>query len=222
MQQPPTVEKHFNVTGLYVPEQDYMCDISSKVSAVVAMVDRGDYFTINRARQYGKTTLQWQAELSLVSKGYQVAGISFEGVGDESFENAETFCQSLLGQIASKLNNRVQGDGEVWLDSSIVTFELLDKHIDNLCKNKNGVGFYHLESEMRDGERTDVIVDYNSEQFIVELKLWYGEGSHEKALEQIAGYLLTFDFRKENNSGKPQGKWEEYEGKRIFDCMVGV
>ncbi|MCL1956596.1 MAG: hypothetical protein FWF63_04680, partial [Fibromonadales bacterium] len=96
----------------------------------------------------------------------------------------------------------------------------------------NGVGFYHLESETRDGERTDVIVDYNTEQFIVELKLWYGEASHEKALEQLAGYLesknkdtgymLTFDFRKENNTGKPQAKWSEHKGKRIFDCMTGI
>jgi len=78
----------------------------------------------------------------------------------------------------------------------------------------------------------DVVVDYRSEQFIVELKLWYGESSHEKAYEQLfvyleskskdAGYLLTFDFRKEDNTGKPQAKWVEYKGKRIFDCMVGV
>jgi hypothetical protein len=96
----------------------------------------------------------------------------------------------------------------------------------------NGVGFYHLESETRDGERTDVIIDYSSEQFIVELKLWYGEASHEKALEQIAGYLdskgkdtgylLTFDFRKENNTGKPRIEWVEFGGKRIFDVMVGI
>jgi hypothetical protein len=96
----------------------------------------------------------------------------------------------------------------------------------------NGVGFYHLESETRDGERTDVIVDYNSEQFIVELKLWRGEASHEAALEQITGYLnnkgkdtgylLTFDFRKENNTGKPRIEWVELEGKRILDLMVGV
>jgi hypothetical protein len=89
-----------------------------------------------------------------------------------------------------------------------------------------------LESETRDGERTDVIVDYNSEQFIVELKLWRGEVSHEKALEQLAGYLdskgkdvgflLTFDFRKENNVGKPRVERVEFGGKRIFDVMVGV
>jgi hypothetical protein len=95
----------------------------------------------------------------------------------------------------------------------------------------NGGGFYHLESEIRDRRRTDVIVDYNAEQFIVELKLWYGEAEHEKACEQLAGYLedknmdtgylLTFDFRKEKNVGKPKFEWVEYNGKKIFDVMVG-
>ncbi|MDR3000510.1 MAG: AAA-like domain-containing protein [Fibromonadaceae bacterium] len=96
----------------------------------------------------------------------------------------------------------------------------------------NGNGFYHIEAETRNLERTDVIVDFDDEQFIVELKVWKGEASHEKALEQIAnylesknkseGYLLTFDFRKRDNVGQPQMKWVEYKGKRIFDCMVGV
>jgi len=96
----------------------------------------------------------------------------------------------------------------------------------------NGNGFYHIEAETRDRERMDIVIDFGGEQFIVELKLWYGEASHEKALEQLAGYLdsknkdtgylLTFDFRKENNIGKPQAKWVEHKGKRIFDCMVGI
>jgi hypothetical protein len=96
----------------------------------------------------------------------------------------------------------------------------------------NGTGFCHVESETRNARRMDVIVDYNSEQFIVELKLWYGEASHEKALEQLAGYLdskgknagylLTFDFRKEANTGKPRIERVEFGGKRILDVMVGV
>jgi elongation factor P hydroxylase len=59
-------------------------------------------------------------------------------------------------------------------------------------------------------------VDYRSEQFIVELKLWYGDAAHEDAYKQIAGYLesknkdtgylLTFDFRKAENVGKLQIK----------------
>ncbi|MDR3020613.1 MAG: hypothetical protein LBU66_06895 [Treponema sp.] len=95
----------------------------------------------------------------------------------------------------------------------------------------NSNGFYHLESETRDGERTDIIIDYLTEQFIVELKLWYGEVAHEDAYEQLAGYLdsknkdmgylVTFDFRKEKNVGKPKFGWVEHGGKRIFDVMVG-
>jgi hypothetical protein len=95
----------------------------------------------------------------------------------------------------------------------------------------NGVGFFHLESETRDSERTDVIVDYNAEQFIVELKLWYGDAAHEKAYEQLfgyldsknkeIGYLLTFDFRKNENVGKPKIEWVEYKGKKILDIIVG-
>jgi hypothetical protein len=95
----------------------------------------------------------------------------------------------------------------------------------------NGVGFYHIESQTRDSECMDIVVDYKSEQFIVELKLWYGNAAHQKALDQLwgyldrknasTGYLLTFDFRKEQNVGKPTEEWIEWKGKKIFDCMVG-
>jgi hypothetical protein len=96
----------------------------------------------------------------------------------------------------------------------------------------NGMGFYHVESETRDAKRMDVIVNFGAEQFIVELKLWYGEAAHEKALDQIVGYLerknkdtgylITFDFRKENNTGAPKMAWIEHGGKKIFDVMAGV
>ena len=48
--------REFNSTGLCVPERHYMVDISDRVAQMRAMVERGDYFCINRARQYGKTT----------------------------------------------------------------------------------------------------------------------------------------------------------------------
>jgi len=522
-------KKYFNVTGLCLPDKHYMVDISNKVNQIATMVERGDYFTINRARQYGKTTIIRQLEKYLLEKGYQVARISFEGIGDEPFENAKNFCQTLLRQISEALNcNDIKGY-TTWINKSVSTFEEFDIHLNKVCKNKkvvlfidetdktsnnmvflrfigmlrdkylvrgnskkatfqsvilagvydirnlklkmiqagthqlqdgekrinspwniaaefkvdmsfsapeiatmlneyekdyktgmdietiskeiraytngypylvsrickkieedldrdwtingiqkavkmilrdrstlfddiaqniaankelhdmmfnivalgeqytysaidatidlgltfgflirqgdnvvignrifeilfyeyfihrmklkkrelredlasevvfnnkfnmqltiekftrhyyelyresekkfmesecrmlfltylrpliNGGGFYHIESETRNAKRMDVIVDYNSEQFIVELKLWYGDTSHENALEQIAGYLesknentgylLTFDFRKEQNTGKPKMEWVEYKGKRIFDIIVGI
>lgn len=49
--------KRFNTTGLCVPEMHYMVDISGKIKKIEEMVEHGSYFTINRPRQYGKTTV---------------------------------------------------------------------------------------------------------------------------------------------------------------------
>jgi len=521
--------REFNVTGLCIPSKHYMADVSEKIRQIMAMVEKGQYFTINRARQYGKTTTLWLLDDELVKQGYAVAHLSFEGIGDTPFENEENFCQSLLKQIARELKRRNIKEFSLWEECKAKTFGDLDIFLNSACDGKklvliidetdktsnnlvflrfigmlrdkyllreksgatfqsvilcgvydiknlklkmiqagthqlqdgekrinspwniavefkidmslnekeiasmlreyendhktgmnidaiskeirvytngypylvsricqrieedlnrdwtisgvqnavkeilfeqstlfddifkniesypelkellreltvgnraysynidnqaiqfasifgivekrgtlvaihnrifevritnyfasekemernriipssiinlvagkekfdmplflekftnhyyeiyhnkdidflerecrllfitylrpyiNGTGFYHLESETRDGERTDVIIDYLSEQFVVELKLWYGDVAHEEAFEQIAGYLesknkdvgylLTFDFRKTANICKPQIGWVEHKGKRILDVMVGV
>ena len=522
--------REFNVTGLCIPNKHYMADISEKIRQIMAMVEKGQYFTINRARQYGKTTTIRQLEKILLENGYQVARISFEGIGDTPFENEENFCQNIIDQISKAINRTNVEYAKAWINDSVKTFIELSAFLNKICKDKkvvliidetdktsnnfvflrfvgmlrdkylergnedsttfqsvilagvydiknlklkmiqagthqlqdgekrinspwniavnfkvdmslnekeiasmlkeyendhkigmdieaiakeiraytsgypylvsricqnieedlgrdwtisgiqnavkeilfeqstlfddifkniksypdlkellreltvgnraysynidnqaiqfasifgivekrgtlvaihnrifevritnyfasekemernkiipsstinlvagkekfdmllflekfanhyyeiyhkkdidflerecrllfitylrpyiNGTGFYHLESETRDGERTDVIIDYLSEQFVVELKLWYGEVAHEEAFEQITGYLenknkdtgylLTFDFRKTKNVGKPQIGRVEHKGKRILDVMVGV
>lgn len=75
----------------------------------------------------------------------------------------------------------------------------------------NGVGNYYLEAQTRDARRTDVIVDYAGEQFIVELKIWHGNEYHERGEEQLTeyleyyhkdkGYLLSFNFNKNKETG---------------------
>lgn len=93
----------------------------------------------------------------------------------------------------------------------------------------NGIGFYYIEPETRNERRMDIVLVYEKEQFIIELKLWRGEKNHEYGYEQLwqyldsknlnIGYLLTFDFRKDVNK-KRKAQWIEYNGKRIFDCIV--
>lgn len=51
-----STHKIFNVNADCKPKLHYMVNIDSKLIEIRKMVDRGDYFTINRARQYGKTT----------------------------------------------------------------------------------------------------------------------------------------------------------------------
>ena len=92
----------------------------------------------------------------------------------------------------------------------------------------NGKGFYHIEAQTRNTKRMDIIVSYGTDQFIVELKLWRGESNHEKAYDQLLGYmeskntnigyLLTFDFSKNPKPRKPQ--WVDWKGRRIFDVII--
>lgn len=100
------MKKEFNVTGSCNPEWHYMVDMAKRFEAVENLIDSGKYFTINRARQYGKTTLLdmiWRK----MSNRYLVIDTSFEGVGDSAFENESSFAHLFVSLVKSvlKYNN---------------------------------------------------------------------------------------------------------------------
>ena len=74
----------------------------------------------------------------------------------------------------------------------------------------------------------DLVVNYNNEEFVVELKIWRGTAYEEKGKAQLAdyldirglkeGYLVTFDFSKNKQDTDPQ--WIEWNGKRIFEVII--
>ncbi|OQY47615.1 MAG: hypothetical protein B6242_04675 [Anaerolineaceae bacterium 4572_78] len=95
------MQREFNDTGLCIPSRHYMVDTSKKLESILQLIEKGKYFTINRPRQFGKTTT-----LSILSRhlnqrdDYVVWSISFEGVGDAPFANEESFCPAFLKIIA--------------------------------------------------------------------------------------------------------------------------
>ncbi len=127
--------REFNVTGLCTPSKHYMVDISEKVRQIAAMVEKGQYFTINRARQYGKTTTLSFLERYL-SKEYAVIKISFEGVDDRVFETAENFCQGFLNICSKYFSERELPGSETWIDNSVTSFDLLSSFLNKICKDK--------------------------------------------------------------------------------------
>ena len=75
----------------------------------------------------------------------------------------------------------------------------------------------------------DLIVNYNSKEYIIELKLWRGEKYEISGREQLSkylelrnhseGYLITFSFLKEKtDQEKPE--WIDYNGKRIYEAVI--
>jgi len=129
--------KEFNVTGLCVPSKHYMVDISGKLAKIMEMVDKGCYFTINRARQYGKTTTLSLLK-RLLKNEYIVASISFEGLGDESFETSAAFCRELMASIQDALEfTDVPADyRKSWLNEDAIDFKSLSRHITKMCSGK--------------------------------------------------------------------------------------
>ena len=71
--------KKFNTTGLCIPQYHYMADVGDKVKYIIKeYVDHKEYFTINRARQYGKTTILYLLQENLKERCF-VLNIPFEG-----------------------------------------------------------------------------------------------------------------------------------------------
>ena len=91
----------------------------------------------------------------------------------------------------------------------------------------NGTGNYYIEAQTRDERRTDVIVDYLGEQFIVELKIWHGSEYNERGEQQLAdyleyfhkdkGYLLSFNFNRKKEIGVKEIR---VGGKTIIEAVV--
>jgi hypothetical protein len=92
----------------------------------------------------------------------------------------------------------------------------------------NGIGFYYVEPQTRDNRRMDLVVNYDRQEFIVELKIWRGDKYEQTGREQLSeylairgmdeGYLLTYDFSKNKQNVEPL--WHEVNGKRIFEAVV--
>ena len=78
----------------------------------------------------------------------------------------------------------------------------------------NGTGNYYIEAQTRDQTRTDVIVDYLGQQYIIELKIWRGPRYNDEGEKQISeyldyfglttGYMLSFNFNKNKETGMRQ------------------
>ncbi len=91
----------------------------------------------------------------------------------------------------------------------------------------NGTGNYYMEAQTRDERRTDIIVDYLGEQFIVELKIWHGKEYSERGEKQLAdyleayhkekGYMISFNFNQHKEIGV---KEIQACGKTIVEAVI--
>ncbi len=159
------MRKIFNVTGLCVKGKHYMVDTKDKINEILEMVERGDYFTIHRPRQVGKTTTLNILQNTLLAKGYLVIDTSFEGVGDNLFSSEGEFCNNILHIFAKSIKY-----------SDKKTSELISKH------NVNISSFTDLSDAI-----TDIIVE-SGKKFVLQIDE-VDKSSNSKIFLQFLGLL---------------------------------
>ena len=100
------MSKIFNDVGVCFPEDHFMADISEKIDAIYKMVEKGNYFIINRPRQYGKTTVLFTlTDKLLASDEYIPFKISFEGISDRNFLDETLFAPGFVRLLANSIRS---------------------------------------------------------------------------------------------------------------------
>lgn len=102
--------KKFCTTGTCIPEKNYMVDLSNRIQQIINQyIESGQYFTINRARQYGKTTLLYLLEKELRKQDYLVLSLSFEAADEVDKSSDNQIFLSFLGLLREKYLKCQQG-----------------------------------------------------------------------------------------------------------------
>ena len=101
------MERFFNTTGACDPQLHYMVDIRKRLEEIKVLVDAGEYFTINRARQYGKTTTLMALTEYLV-KDYVIISLDFQKIGNEEFSNGNIFAKAFVRYMLRTIRNRIR------------------------------------------------------------------------------------------------------------------
>ena len=80
-----------------------MVDISDRLEQIKKMIDSGQYFTINRARQYGKTTTL-RALAKYLEQDYVVVSLDFQLMSHKDFEEEGAFVKAFSEAVLRKVS----------------------------------------------------------------------------------------------------------------------
>ena len=129
--------KEFNTSVTCDPELHYMVDTTKKMKVFERLIEKKSYFTISRARQFGKSTsLNWI--LHNMSDRYLVIPASFETFSDDSWTDVDSFCRYFCEKII-KAARKIKNDSlrQYWSDVKQLTkidFDILSDKITDFCE----------------------------------------------------------------------------------------
>ena len=83
-----------------------MVDLTKRLEKIKAVVDIGEYFVINRAKQFGKTTIL-KALQKFLADEYYVISFDFQYLTDEDFSDSRSFVIPFAQEILDSVNESI-------------------------------------------------------------------------------------------------------------------
>ena len=170
--------KSFNVSAACNPRLHYMVDISERLRKIKAMVDAGQYFTINRARQYGKTTTL-QALGKYLEREYTVLSLDFQMLGAASFQSENTFSLAFARIFLKSLQRNKEAESDRFIQALEVlenavlerredfVLQELFEHLSDICGGSKKPMVLFID-EVDSATNNQVFLD-----FLAQLRVYY-------------------------------------------------
>lgn len=133
------MSKTFNTNGYCDPKLHYMVNLHSRLCEIKTMIDDGKYFTITRARQYGKTTLL-NALADFLAEDYEVISLDFQAISYADFESEQRFAAAFASELSAHAERipketRAQLDNYAADASQSATLSMLFRTLTQMCRN---------------------------------------------------------------------------------------
>ncbi len=178
------MERYFNITGCCNPQEHYMVNLDSRLAQIKKMIDRGQYFCINRGRQYGKTTILGALEKYL-ENDYIVVSMDFQGLSTSEFATEEIFVKAFarelwLNQEARNLmSNNIQA--EIKKMKSSASFMMADLFIciSEWCMESERPVILLID-EVDQASNNQIFLD-----FLAQLRLYYLQKSKRPTFQSV-------------------------------------
>ena len=105
------MNRYFNITGCCNPQEHYMVNLDSRLAQIKKMVDKGQYFSINKGRQYGKTTIL-KALRDYLKNDYVVISMDFQFVSTLEFATENSFVKAFARLLWSRYHREMPNEIE--------------------------------------------------------------------------------------------------------------
>lgn len=182
--------KVFNVSAVCIPKDHYMVNIDKRLAEIKKLVDDGKYFTINCARQYGKTTTL-RALKEYLQNDYYAVLLDFQKIGNAKYKNENTFSlafariflRELKGNGIFADNTQCQGiqDLETNVKCRSEDFELLElfENLSDICAEAEKPLVLMID-EVDSAANNQVFLD-----FLAQLRAYYIERVVQPAFQSV-------------------------------------